>query len=191
MENKVFNPANKSKLESPERYKILPPFKTLKVMCLKKEDIMIDIGCGTGYFTIPASEIIGPEGKVIGVDISEQMLDEVRKKIENQSSNIELVLSDNVQLPIKDSLGTFALLSNVLHEAEDMMVMLSEAKRILKPGGRIAIIEWEKREMPMGPPIEHRLHQNEILNMVMEAGFTMAKTSPAGEFHVAVSAVKR
>ena len=59
MDNKVFNPANKSKLDSPERYKILPPFKTLKIMCLKEDDIMIDIGCGTGYFTLPASEITG------------------------------------------------------------------------------------------------------------------------------------
>lgn len=190
MENKVFNPDKKHLLESPDRYRILPPFKTLKVMCLKEDDIMIDIGCGTGYFTLPASEITGPRGKVIGVDISEEMLNEVRNKINTLSTNIELVLSDNVQLPVKDSTGTFVLISNVLHEAEDMMVMLSEARRILKPGGRLAIIEWEKREMPIGPPIEHRLHHDVIMTMVTEAGFRMAKISPAGEYHIAVSAVR-
>ena len=191
MENKVFNPAHMAKLESPERYRILPPFRTLKVMCLKEDDVMIDIGCGTGYFTLPASEITGPKGRVIGVDISEEMLNEVRGKINNHSSNIELLLSDNVQLPVRDSLGTFALLANVLHEADDMMVMLSEANRVLKPGGRLAVIEWEKRDMPMGPPIEHRLHQDDIMNMVTEAGFRMAKISPAGDYHIAVSAIKK
>ena len=105
MENRVFNPANKAMLESPERYKILPPFKTLKVMCLKEDDIMIDIGCGTGYFTLPASEITGPSGRVIGVDISEEMLNEVRNKINGKGHNIELMLSDNIALPIRDSHG--------------------------------------------------------------------------------------
>jgi ubiquinone/menaquinone biosynthesis C-methylase UbiE len=191
MENRVFNPAEKAKLESPERYKILPPYKTLKVMCLREDDIMIDIGCGTGYFTIPASEITGPMGKVIGVDISQEMLDEVRSKINGIGHNIELVLSNSVELPVRDSQATFALLSNVLHEAEDMMGMLAEASRVLKPGGRLAIIEWEKTEMPVGPPIEHRLHHEEIMKMVMDSGFTMAKISPAGDYHIACSAVKR
>lgn len=146
MKNRVFNPAEKAKLESPERYKILPPFKTLKVMCLKEDDIMIDVGCGTGYFTLPASEITGPSGRVIGVDISEEMLDEVRNKINGKGHNIDLMLSDNIVLPVKDSHGTFALLANVLHEADDMMAMLAETKRVLKPGGRLAIIEWEKEK---------------------------------------------
>ncbi|TFH39573.1 MAG: class I SAM-dependent methyltransferase, partial [Bacteroidia bacterium] len=157
MENRVFNPAHKELLESPNRYRILPPFKTLKYLCLKEDDIMIDIGCGTGYFTLPASQITGPSGKVIGVDISSEMLGELSKKIDGRSTNIELVLSDNLSIPVKDHLGTFVLLANVLHEADDMNIMLREAFRILKPGGRIAIIEWEKKETPMGPPIHHRL----------------------------------
>ncbi len=190
MENRVFNPDNKAMLESPERYKILPPFKTLKIMCLKEDDIMIDIGCGTGYFTLPASEITGPSGRVIGVDISEEMLDEVRNKINGKGHNIELMLSDNITLPIMDSQGTFALLVNVLHEADDMMAMLAEAKRVLKPGGRLAIIEWEKSEMPLGPPVEHRLHHDEIMRLVMDSGFRMAKISPAGAYHIACSAIK-
>jgi ubiquinone/menaquinone biosynthesis C-methylase UbiE len=101
------------------------------------------------------------------------------------------LLSDTLALPLTDSQATFALLANVLHEAEDMMTMLSEAGRVLKPGGRLAIIEWEKREMPMGPPVEHRLHQDELMRMVTDAGFKMAKITPAGDYHIACSAVKR
>lgn len=191
MENRVFNPAHMNMLESPERYTILPPYKTLKYMCLKEDDVMIDIGCGTGYFTLPASRITGPAGRVIGVDISEEMLDELRRKIVGQALNIELLLSDHLKIPVTDQLGTFALLSNVLHESGDMLTMLRETNRILKPGGRLAIIEWEKRETPMGPPIEHRLHPDEILSMVRDSGFTMAKIVPAGEYHIACSAIKK
>lgn len=191
MENRVFNPAGKYMLESPERYKILPPYNTLKYICLKEDDIMIDIGCGTGYFTLPASQIVGPAGRVIGIDISEEMLKEVRSKIKSTNSNIELLLSDSIQLPVSDSIGTFALLSNVLHETDDMLVMLKEVHRVLKPGGQLAILEWEKREMPMGPPLEHRLHQDEIISLVTEAGFTMAKLSPAGDYHISCTAIKK
>jgi ubiquinone/menaquinone biosynthesis C-methylase UbiE len=191
MENRVFDPIHMHKLDSPERHKILPPFKTLKYMCLMEDDIMIDIGCGTGYFTLPAAQITGPAGRVIGVDISDEMLNELRTKIGANSTNIELMKSDHTKLPVSDDMGTFALLANVLHEADDMLLMLKETNRILKPGGRLAIIEWEKRETPMGPPVDHRLHSDEIIGLVMKAGFSMAKVMPAGDYHIACTAIKK
>jgi ubiquinone/menaquinone biosynthesis C-methylase UbiE len=191
MENRVFDPANRHKLESPERYKILPPFNILKYLNLQKDDIMIDIGCGTGYFTLPASKIIGPGGRVIGLDISEEMLDEVRSKIENNGINIELMLSNELELPLRNSLGTFVLMSNVLHEAEDKGALLKEANRVLKPGGRLALIEWEKKPMDMGPPLDHRLLADEITFLVSTAGFSMSRIIPAGEYHIACTAVKK
>ena len=191
MENRVFDPAKKQLLEAPERYKILPPFNTLKYLLLQEDDIMIDIGCGTGYFTIPACQITGPSGKVIGVDISSEMIDDLLKKVEGRYSNIELLLADKFKIPVSDSTGTFVLMSNVLHEAEDMSTMLSEAYRILKPGGRLAIIEWEKKEMPLGPPIDHRLHSDDIQAMVTAAGFQMVRIIPAGEFHISCTAIRK
>lgn len=190
MENRVFNPAHKEVLDSPSRYRILPPFKTLKYMCLAEDDIMVDIGCGTGYFTLPASQITGPAGKVIGIDISEEMLGELRSKIDERTDNIELRLSDNLKIPVDDHVATFALLANVLHEADDMKIMLNETFRLLKHGGRLGIIEWEKRETPMGPPIDHRLHANEIISLVSDAGFSMVRIIPAGEYHIACTAIK-
>ena len=191
MENKVFNPEKKFVLESPERYKSLPPFATLESLNLKEDDIIIDVGCGTGYFTLPAAQITGPNGRVIGIDISEEMLQEVKGKIIDKNINIELMISDSIRLPLDDSFATFALLSDVLHETDKMPEMLKEVYRVLKPGARLAILEWEKREMPKGPPLEHRLHQKEIMSLVDEAGYTMAETSPIGSFHICCTAIRK
>lgn len=79
-----FNPENKGKLDNPERRKLLPPEEVLLELGLKKGQNMADIGCGIGYFTIPAGEIVGREAKVYGVDILEEMLRELDQRLEKK-----------------------------------------------------------------------------------------------------------
>mgnify|MGYP000912736447 CR=1 FL=1 len=69
------------RLDSPERRKMLPPEETLFNAGLTKNDIFIDIGCGIGYFSIPASKIVGPKGKVFALDTSKEMLEELNRRI--------------------------------------------------------------------------------------------------------------
>ena len=81
-----FDSKNKHKLDSAKRREILPPFEVLVSIELKEGDTMADIGCGIGYFTFPTSEIVGKLRSVFEMDISNDMLEEVDKKIEENNT---------------------------------------------------------------------------------------------------------
>lgn len=128
-------------LEAPQRYKELPAHQILLDCGLKAGEWIVDLGCGTGFFTIPASEIIQEEGKIYALDKSSKMLTYLRTKIEKP--NIVPILLEGQKIPLKDQLLDCVLLAFVLSEVEDLGFLLREAKRVLKHRGRIVILEWK------------------------------------------------
>ncbi len=167
-----FNPAHMEKLDNPDRRELLPPVKMLTDLGLKEGYTVLDIGAGIGYFTIPASEIVGKKGKVIAVDTSEEMIEKLKHRVSNvHIENIEILKSEEYDFVIENSTVDFALLSQVLHEVDDKKRFLLKAHEILKASGEIAIIEWERNETKFGPPIEHRIDRIEAIKMLDEVGF--------------------
>lgn len=186
-----FDAKKKHKLDNEQRRKILPPKQTLINLNLKEGDIMADIGCGIGYFTIPASKIVGESGKIFAMDISSEMLQDVEIKINEDSiSNIEPILTEENNLKLEDNAVTFAFISFVLHEADEKENFLSEIKRIISPEGKIAIVEWEKISSEFGPPIEHRLDRIYLTKMLDSLGFSNISTIDIGENYYGIIAQK-
>lgn len=186
-----FDVKKKHKLDNAERRKILPPFEILTGIELREGDVMADIGCGIGYFTFPASEIVGKSGKVFAMDISSEMLEEVNKKVEeNNVSNIVTVQTEENDFKVLAKTATIAFISNVLHETEDKEKFLDEVYKILKNNGRIAIIEWEKVESEFGPPTEHRLCEEYVQDLLKAKGFRNINTKKVGEHFYTVTGEK-
>lgn len=152
------------KLDSPERRKILPPEKTLEELGLKKSDTVADIGCGIGYFTVPASKVVNPN-LVYALDPSKEMLDYLMNN--NNSTNIKPIETDDYDFRIEDDSVDFALMSNVFHEIDDKDRFIQEISRILKPAGRLAVIEWQKKEMPKGPDLAHKISPRELTEFLI------------------------
>jgi ubiquinone/menaquinone biosynthesis C-methylase UbiE len=167
-----FNPAHMEKLDNPERRELLPPGKMLIDLGLKEGYTVLDIGAGIGYFTIPASKIVGEKGKVIAVDTSEEMIEELKHRVSSaHMKNIEIVKSEEYDFGITNGAVDFALLSQVLHEIDNKKRFLLKVHEILKASGEIALIEWERDETAFGPPIEHRIDRTELIKMLDEIGF--------------------
>ncbi len=182
-----FDVKKKHKLDTAERRRIIPPRETLMKLGLSEGDIMADIGCGIGYFTIPAAEIVGPEGQVFAIDISSEMLEEVEKSLaEKDVSNVKTTSTDEDTLNLKDETVTFALMSNVLHEVNETAKSLGEVSRILLDNGRIAVIEWQKVESHIGPPVSHRLDKEYVEQLLQNAGFKNILTTDIGDHFYAV-----
>lgn len=187
-----FDPINKSKLDSPKRRQMLPPDIVLERLGLKEDDHMADIGCGIGYFTFPASEIIDPKNYIYAIDISQEMLEEVKKESKEKNiKNIRTIKSTENDLKLEDENVSFALMVNVFHELDEKSSMVKEIYRILKTDGRIAIVDFEKKQTQSGPPVEHRISKDETMKFLEDAGFEFEKQEEFADTFYGIVAVKK
>ncbi len=169
-----FNPINIKKLDNEWRRENLPPFETLQKLGVEATDVFADIGCGIGYFTIPAATMT--KNNVYALDTSAAMLEELKIRAnEADLENVVLTQTAEYDLRLPDESITFALLVNVIHEIDNKEKFLTEINRILKTGGKLAVIDWEKAELEMGPPISHRIGKDTLAEMLKEIKFDCQK----------------
>jgi len=174
--------SNIQKLDSPWRRIALPPKETLISLGLAPDMDFADIGCGIGYFTIPAATIIQATHSIYAIDPSSEMLAEASKRAKEAGARqIEFVLSDPLDFKIPTASVDFALLANVFHEISDKEPFVRLVKDILKPGGKMALIEWNQQIMDMGPPANHRITEEESDRWLQEAGFEVINKLNLGE----------
>ncbi len=169
----IFNPENKDKLISDERKKIFEPEKLLNAAGLKNGMSVFDVGCGNGFFALPAAEIVGSSGSVFGFDLSQDMLDALNSRVEELDiNNIKTfkVSEEGIDFSeIKDQINSkadFIIMANILHEVPELESFLDDYLEWLSDGGRLIIIEWRKKETEEGPGIEHRLAPKELYDLL-------------------------
>ncbi|MGB9852900.1 MAG: class I SAM-dependent methyltransferase [Candidatus Kapaibacteriota bacterium] len=181
----IFDPEKKETLDTAERRKLLPPEEILLRSGLSEGTKIADVGCGTGYFSIPAAKIVGRSGKVFAIDISKEMLEELQNRLNPQEiHNLEILQSQEYSIPLTDSAVDFVLLSNVLHEPDDRERFFGEVTRVLKTGGRLILIDWLKKEMDEGPPLFERLSPEEIESLIGKFQFNIIdKDIISGKFY--------
>lgn len=163
-------------LLSEERVAALQPEKLLRELGLTEGMTVADIGCGPGFFTIPAAQIVGPTGMALAADIQGEMLSTVRSRaLEHGLTNVRIVKTNDREIPIPPGSCDFALLAFTLHEIEHRASFLHRAARTLKPGGRLWVLEWDKVEGPIGPPMEDRITPEELLADAQAAGLKVVE----------------
>jgi len=152
-----------------------------KELNLKEADSMLDIGCGAGDYSIKASRIIGDSGIVYALDQWEEVAAKLLEKSISQGiKNIKTLTHDITKtFPIADNICNICFISMVLHGI-DLEVcgktLFDEITRILKPSGRLAIIEIKNEETPFGPPLNIRLSLNDIENYLGKHSFEKIST---------------
>jgi ubiquinone/menaquinone biosynthesis C-methylase UbiE len=187
----IFNVNNRNKLDSEERKRLLAPAVTLKSLGYQKGEVFADIGCGTGLFTIPAAELGGEFAKIYAVDVSDEMLSEVKRRaVDKGYNNIETVQSSEYDFWLPDEEADFVLICTVLHEIENANLFLNEAKRICKKSGNIAVIEFNEGFTNFGPPLSHRLTRKQTAELLTNAGFLNINAVDISEAFYAVTATK-
>jgi len=185
MHDRVFDASQVHRLESKERLQWLPPGEVLGWLELRPGMMIADIGTGTGYFAIPIARAIAPGGRVFAVDLQPELLEVLRKKLAEPSAPANIVLLAGTAGSTGLAAGScdLALLANVWHELDDYDAALAELTRILKPGGRLAVLDWRPDvERPPGPPLEHRLPAREVQQFLQEHGKRVDAVPNVGQY---------
>jgi ubiquinone/menaquinone biosynthesis C-methylase UbiE len=132
--------------------------------------VVLDFGCGSGTYAIPAAKLVGKDGRVYALDISSRALDRMEKKAEQEGlKNIVRIDSGEEEIPIEDEAVDHVLLIDILQEIDDREALFDEVYRILKPDGvatvypmHIEIDEVESLAISKGLTLEGRKFQERI-----------------------------
>ncbi|MGD0352819.1 MAG: class I SAM-dependent methyltransferase [Dehalococcoidia bacterium] len=155
-------------LDSEERIKELRPYQLLKDTAgVTSGMTCIDLGCGTGTFSFPMLLCVGSEGVVYAIDDSAEMLEHIRAK--NPPPNLILVHGDVSQTGLDNEIADFCLLAFIMHEVEQPANLLAEVFRLLKPEGRLLVIEWKADLDSPGPPQSRRLYRETVDQLFKQA----------------------
>jgi len=178
---KRFNHENWQRLVNTERQQWQDVNKFFEIAQPSQKDVWLDFGCGPGYFAIPLAEKVK---QVIAIDVSAEMLAVCQQRIqEHQLHNVLFLQSDEKQLPIADNQVDNALLANIYHELDHHQEFFTELHRVLKPSGKLFIIDWKPVESPTGPPMDHRIPESEVIREVENFGFPLRKRWDIYPYH--------
>jgi len=152
-------------LEAPSRDEWQKPKAVIEALKLRPDEVIADIGAGSGYFS---RRFALHAGKVLAVDIDAKLLDITAK---GKPANLETVLAaaDDPKLPEKGVDTIF--FCNVLHHIENRPAYYARLEQALKPGGRIVIVDFYKKKLPVGPPESMKLAAEEVERELEAAGF--------------------
>lgn len=160
--------------DDPRRDEWQKPEELVAALGLKPGMTVADLGAGTGYFLRYLSVAVGEQGSVFAVEVEAKLLERIRERADNDADrNIVPVLasSDDPRLP--HGAVDLVLIVDTYHHFDDRLTYLRRLARVLKPGGRMAIVDWFKRELPEGPPPSHKLSREHVLGEMRAAGYEL------------------
>lgn len=162
------------------------PVKNLKAFGLREDSIVADLGAGTGYYSIALGTLV-PKGKVYAVELQKDFLDTVKRKVsELRLNNVEIILGNAEKLggtKLGDGAVDAVIASNILFQVEDKEKFIEEIKRILKPKGRVLLIDWSESSIMNGTAI---IPKDNAREMFEKKGFVSEREIDAGAHHYGI-----
>lgn len=145
---------------------------------------VVDLGAGSGYYSISAARLVGNEGRVYAVDVQKDLLDRIRSMGAVEGlRNIEVVWGNAEKIggtKLREAIADRVIASNILFQIEKPDDFVLEIKRLLKPGGKVLIIDWSEIS-PISPTSIVSSQKAQVL--FEKGGFKLEESFNAGEHH--------
>ncbi|OGO00015.1 MAG: hypothetical protein A2Y58_04725 [Chloroflexi bacterium RBG_13_51_52] len=175
--------------DDPERRKWQDPEAVLSGIGLKPGLIFVDIGCGSGFFALPAARMVGKNGKVYGLDANPAFIADVKEQADKEGlKNLYLSSGRAEETIICKHCADIVFFGIALHDFQDPSKVLENARSILKPIGKMVNLDWKKEEMALGPPAHIRFDVNKASRLIENAGFTIESVEDSGLYHYLITA---
>lgn len=167
---------------------LVDPYPIFEKISLTSGMRVADLGCGrTGHFVFPASRVVGDTGIVYAVEIVKNILESIQSRVRSEGyHNVQTVWS-NIELagkiPVPAGSLQACFLVNVLFLVTNKVDTLTEATRLVEPGGSVVVVDWARRLGPLGPPPEQMVAPEMIISLAEKVGLELVDKLSPGDYH--------
>jgi ubiquinone/menaquinone biosynthesis C-methylase UbiE len=162
-------------LEDPARDAYQKPHEVMEALAIKPGEVIADIGSGSGYFTLRMARHVGEKGHVYGVDVNPDMIRHLNERIRDGGVlNVSTILARPDDPLVPQAVDRFVIV-DVWHHVDDQPKYLGLMKTRLKPGGEVVMIDFHKRDLPVGPPLAMKISRDDLIAQMEKHGFKVAR----------------
>ncbi|MCC6290493.1 methyltransferase domain-containing protein [Candidatus Nomurabacteria bacterium] len=163
------------------------PIENVKRLGLVEGNRAVDFGSGSGAYSLAMARQVGVTGLVYAVEVQQVLLERLAREVKTQRiNNLKIVHGDVDKIGgtgLRDGVADLVLLANILFQSDAKYTMILEAKRVLRAGGRLAVVEWSGSFGNLGPAEDRVVHPEEVKEIGAQAEMTFLNDFPAGEHH--------
>jgi len=164
-------------LDRPEREDEEQPAKVIEALELKGGEVIADVGAGSGYFTFRLAPKVGEKGKILAVEIQDEMIAELKKRIDkNKVTNVETVKCTESDPRLPEAGVDIVLMVDVYHEIAFPYEVMTAIRKALKPGGRMVFIEYRKEDPKVPIKEVHKMSIEQLKKEMAVVGLDHVKT---------------
>jgi ubiquinone/menaquinone biosynthesis C-methylase UbiE len=161
--------------DDPGRDEWQKPGEVVKALGLKPGMTAADLGAGTGYFMAALSQAAGSGGVVLEIDTEPEMVGYLAKRAKKEALlNVVPVLALYEEPFLPKGRVDRVLIVDTYHHIDDRRAYFTRMRQALAPGGRVAVVDFHKRPLPVGPPPEHKLEREVVVHEMEQAGYRLA-----------------
>lgn len=175
--------------DDPERRKWQDPEAVLSDIGVKAGFTFIDIGCGGGFFTLPAARIVGKRGRVYGLDTDTDSITILKEQAAKEGfTNLSLHVGKAEESIICENCADIVFFGLSFHDFQYQSKVLENVRKMIKPDGRLVNLDWKKEPMEPGPPLVIRFDREMAARLIRSAGFTIETVRDSGPYHYLIIA---
>lgn len=163
------------------------PAANVAQLALQPNEIVADLGAGSGAYTLEAAKALKGTGRVYAIEIQKELLTRIQNSAkEAHLGNVQAVwghIEERGGTKVADASVDVVILSNVLFQTDDKSKVVDEVSRIIRPGGRVLVIDWSGSFGSMGPHPDHIFTEVECRALFEKAGYLLDRPISPGNYH--------